>query len=264
MSGSLANHRTTRGDWADEGRLVVDGVEFHVTHDADLYMTEVSTAERFVVAKQVEMVELLCDVVEALQPRHVVELGIFKGGSAALLALLARPEKLTAIELETESVEPLEELIAARDLRDVVSCHYGIDQGDRVRLDELVRADHGDASLDLVVDDASHFLAETRSSFEVLFPRLRPGGVYMIEDWAWAHYPDHVWQHAGGIWSERPALTNLLVELTLVAGSRSGLVADVRVTEDIALITRGPAKVEAPMRLEEHYLNRGLPFRPLL
>jgi hypothetical protein len=38
--------------------------------------------------------------------------------------------------------------------------------------------------LDLVIDDASHLLGPTRSSFNVLFPLLRPGGVYVIEDWS--------------------------------------------------------------------------------
>ena len=31
----------------------------------------------------------------------------------------------------------------------------------------------------------SHLRDETIASFETLFPRLRPGGQYVIEDWAW-------------------------------------------------------------------------------
>jgi predicted O-methyltransferase YrrM len=227
-------------------------------------MTENSSEHHFVVAKQTAMVDVLSDVVEALQPRRIVDLGIFKGGSTALLALLARPEKLTAVELDPEPVEALDSFLADYNLRTAVSCHYGLDQGDRDRLDRLVLADHEGEPLDLVVDDASHLLRQTRTSFEVLFPRLRPGGIYMIEDWAWAHFPEPLWQQGGGYFHDRPALTNLIVELMMMVGTSTDLVADITVTHDIALIKRGAGAAEAPMRLEEHYCNRGLPFRPLL
>jgi hypothetical protein len=45
------------------------------------------------------------------------------------------------------------------------------------------------APLDLVIDDASHIYGPTKASFQALFPLLRPGGLYLIEDWAWAHWP---------------------------------------------------------------------------
>ena len=255
---------SSHGAWVDDERLVLAGVEFLVTFDADRYMSERSTPERFVVAKARSMVDLTSDVVEELQARRIVELGIFKGGSTALLASLARPERLTAVELETERVKPLDTFLAQHDLRDAVTCHYGVDQGDRGALERIVHEDHGDEPLDLVVDDASHLLRQTRTSFEVLFPRLRPGGVFLLEDWAWAHFPGSLWQEGGGYFHDRPALTNLLVELMMVVGSQGDLIADVTVTPGIALIKRGPAPIDGSIRLEEHYLNRGLPFRPLL
>jgi hypothetical protein len=85
--------RTTRGRWIDGHRLELDGVEFVVTADLDHYMSEASSGERFVVAKHPAMIDVLSDVVEELQPRRIAELGIFKGGSTALLALLTRPER---------------------------------------------------------------------------------------------------------------------------------------------------------------------------
>ena len=45
----------------------------------------------------------------------------------------------------------------------------------------------GGRLIDLVIDDASHRLAETRSSFESLFPHVRPGGLFIIEDWRCDH-----------------------------------------------------------------------------
>ncbi|MFP4406572.1 class I SAM-dependent methyltransferase [Rhodosalinus sp.] len=43
--------------------------------------------------------------------------------------------------------------------------------------------------LDLVLDDGSHRMGHVRKSFEHLFPKLAPGGVYMIEDLHTAYWP---------------------------------------------------------------------------
>ncbi|MEA2502281.1 MAG: hypothetical protein QOD01_2392, partial [Actinomycetota bacterium] len=165
---------------------------------------------------------------------------------------------------EAEPVQSLEEFIAESGLTDVVATHYGVDQGDAATLSALVESDHGGAPLDLVIDDASHLYRETRTSFEVLFARLRPGGVYIIEDWGWAHFPEPLWQEGGGWFHDRPALTNLVVEMLMIAGTGDELISTMAVLRDSLAIVRGPLAVESPIRLEDHYRNRGLPFRPLL
>ena len=65
--------------------------------------------------------------------------------------------------------------------------HWRTDQRDRDKLEAIVAAEF-DGPLDLVLDDASHLFVPTRTSFELLFPRLAPGGLYVIEDWAWEHW----------------------------------------------------------------------------
>ena len=45
--------------------------------------------------------------------------------------------------------------------------------------------------IDLVVDDASHLYEQTKATFAMLFPLVRPGGNYVIEDWSWAHWARH-------------------------------------------------------------------------
>ena len=252
------------GRWLADDLLIVGDTEFAVTPDADRYLSEQSTATRFVVAKTRPMVERLAATIGALEPRRVVELGIFKGGSAALLAALAEPVRLTAIELATTPVDALAQHIERRGLTDVIRPHYGVDQGDRDRLAELLDSDHGSEPIDLVVDDASHYYRETRASFELLFARMRPGGRYIIEDWGWAHYAESLWQAGGGPFHDRPALSNLVVELLMIAVSAEDLVAHVEVFRDTVTVTRGPLAIADPIRLEDHYRNRGLPFRPLL
>jgi predicted O-methyltransferase YrrM len=250
--------------WTSHDRLEIDGLTFTVTPDEARYMDERSSATHFVVAKQPAMVDRMIELVAELKPKRIVELGIFKGGSTAFLAALAQPDRLTAIELSPEPVQPLAQLIEARGLDSTVVPHYGIDQGDAAQLAAVIDADHAGEPLDLVVDDASHLYRETRTSFELLFAKLRPGGRYVIEDWGWAHFPEPVWQAGGGWFHDRPALTNLVVELLMVAGTGSELIAEIIVLRDTVTVTRGPLALDPPLQLVDHYCNRGLPFRPLL
>jgi hypothetical protein len=114
------------------------------------------------------------------------------------------------------------------------------------------------------VDDASHFYTETKASFNAAFPRLRPGGVFVIEDWAWAHWPGDTWQKDGGPWPERPALSNLAVELAMACASSSHLIQEVQVTPQMLLVERGPADAPEGFDISAHYLTRGRRFRPEL
>eukprot|EP01062_Namystynia_karyoxenos_P033345 TRINITY_DN24547_c0_g1_i1.p1 TRINITY_DN24547_c0_g1~~TRINITY_DN24547_c0_g1_i1.p1 ORF type:complete len:494 (+),score=117.58 TRINITY_DN24547_c0_g1_i1:98-1483(+) len=54
-----------------------------------------------------------------------------------------------------------------------------LDQGDR---DSLGRVAGRVGDLDVVIDDGSHRALHMINTFEVFFPKLRPGGVYIVED----------------------------------------------------------------------------------
>ena len=108
------------------------------------------------------------------QPRTIVEIAIKEGGSTALIALAADPDLLLAVDLEPEIPKLLAELIETKSLHDRLIIEVGLDQGDRSALTRFVDAHLPAGAFDLVVDDASHLLGPTRTSFEVLFPRLRP------------------------------------------------------------------------------------------
>lgn len=38
--------------------------------------------------------------------------------------------------------------------------------------------------LDIIIDDGCHFARETETTFKALWPLLKSGGIYIIEDWA--------------------------------------------------------------------------------
>lgn len=58
--------------------------------------------------------------------------------------------------------------------------YHLLDQGDRVSLEEFVENAGGD--FDIIIDDGGHFMHQQIISFQTLFPHLKSGGLYVIED----------------------------------------------------------------------------------
>ncbi len=263
--------------WTDNTRFDVDGVAFACA-------TGPSTRECFCVRKPRPLVEATVALLDELHPDRIVELGIASGGSTALLALVARPEALLALELDATRVDALDELIAARGLAASVRAHYGVDQGDAARVAAIVDAELGDAPLDLVIDDASHRLVETKASFEVLFPRVRPGGAFVIEDWNWQlqlAFSMARGDHAGGSPgalemlesagsdartalrdyvrenAARTPLVSLALELVLARACSGDVVSELRIDGSWVVVTRGPETLDSgTFRLADCYVDR--------
>jgi SAM-dependent methyltransferase len=139
------------------------------------------------VRKRRELVEKYIALGAGRSGEAILELGICDGGSTALIAELFEPSRLIAVDLVTDRAPDLDAYIRRQRAGEIIRPYYGVDQADRPRLLEILRSELPDGHLDLVFDDASHFLAETRASFETLFPLLRPGGLYVIEDWRALH-----------------------------------------------------------------------------
>jgi len=250
--------------WLEDDLLEIDGQRYLTTSNTQTMATTPSTPERLLLAKARDHVECFSERMRGFRADAILELGVFKGGSTVFLHQMFRPSTLIAVDIDPDPVPALDAYIERHRLDAVIRRHYGVDQSDGPRLDAILEAELGDERLDLVVDDASHAYPETRATFESLFPRLRPGGRYVIEDWAWAHFDQDLWQRDGGYWRERPALTNLVVEAMIVLGSFSDIVAEVHVEADFAEITRGARDLPPRLDLSSMYLNRGNRFRPLL
>ena len=82
---------------------------------------------------------------------------------------------------------------------------YGIDIHDKSFLEErrirIFRGDQADAgflrrvvqetgALDVIVDDGSHVSAHVIASFTALFPSLKAGGIYVVEDTQTSYWPE--------------------------------------------------------------------------
>jgi len=228
--------------WLSEERCAVGDIVFQTLPTGWLGGSEATMeGADFFLMKDPSSVERFAALVAEMRPRHIFELGVYAGGSTALLCQLATPRSFVAID--NRAVNPsLREFIGRRGLDGVVQVHDDVDQADRPRLAELADGAFGGEPLDLVVDDCSHLYEPTRTSFNELFPRLRPGGVYLIEDWPWAH--SEVGVDADGFWPDEVPLTRLIFEIVLAIPSVPGLVSDVRVDGNSVRIRRGDARVD--------------------
>lgn len=146
-----------------------------------------SRPDTLVIVKPIEAVHAYRALMSSLDSPFIVELGIAYGGSVGLLALEAQPARMVAIEKDPNRVELLDDFLEEHGLDSRVSLHYGVDQADRVRLASIVDEEFRDSRIDVVIDDASHMYGQTVATFETLFPLLRPGGRYIIEDWNCDH-----------------------------------------------------------------------------
>lgn len=173
----------TAGDppwtWIDERRFDLRGTRF-VSGTMPMGLA----ADEFLVIKPPDLTAKYLQLVQAESPRRIVELGVKEGGSTAMLALLAQPDLLLAVDLAPDVPPLLTRFIHDHHLEGRVVPAFGLSQDDRIGLSKAIDAGGPHQPLDLVIDDASHILGPTRSSFEVLFPRLRPGGLLVIEDWS--------------------------------------------------------------------------------
>ena len=192
--------------------------------------------------------------VPAFRPRRIMEIGTFDGGSVAFWNEFFGPDKLVAIDLASRADSGyFRKYVAKRGLETKIKTYWSTDQTDVGRLRSIVESEF-DGPLDLVIDDASHLYGPTKKTFETLFPRLRPGGLYVIEDWSWGCWPFlPVDFRPHG--SELPRLVH---ELTNAAGSMTPflvgaqgtqtiepLIAAVTVYADFVVIERGPAALPA-------------------
>jgi len=229
--------------WQSDERCVVGEITFQIPPvgllDSEQPRIPMAGAD-FLLLKPRTLVERYVEVLQELRPLHIFELGILEGGSTALLWELAQPRVIAAIDHRPPNMPALRDYVSRRGLDDVIRIHTDVDQADRSRLANIAEEAFGDEPLDLVADDCSHMYEATRASFNELFPRLRPGGLYAIEDWDWTRE-----KKIAEMWADQVPLTRLIVELVLVLASGSGLISEITVANELVQVKRGNAKVDS-------------------
>ena len=245
--------------WVDNETLRSANTELLAVFDERSREIE-SSPERFLIMKAPPMLEWYASRFAALPPRYVLDVGILKGGSVAFFEELWHPQRLVAVDISPEPLAALTEFIQRIDGADRIRPVYGVDQSDRRAMTQVMEESFSGQPPDLIIDDGCHFLDETRALFNITFPYLRPGGVYIIEDWAWAHWQG-AWQEDGGPWPDRPALTSLALELAMLSASRGDLVESVEISSTFVVVRKGAsAAVPMDFDLSSSYLTAGRLF----
>jgi hypothetical protein len=110
------------------------------------------------------------DVLGGLRTKRIklLEIGLLKGSS-----LLGWRAYFPHASIAGFDIEPKPEMTRGR-----VRVYQG-DQGSAADLDRVCAAE---APFDLIIDDGSHFNRHQLFSFHHLFPHLKDGGIYVIED----------------------------------------------------------------------------------
>lgn len=233
-------------EWRADDRLRIGDTEFRVVPAG----RSPSTSQQLTLLKNRQMVDAYIELARSLNTRRIVELGIFEGGSTALFELLFKPNRVVAFELADKRVPALDEFIRRRGAEERVRPYFGVDQADAETILPIVHDNFGSSPLDLVVDDASHDLELTRRSFNLLFPLVRPDGMYLIEDWGWGHVP-FARQRRG------PSLAKLVMNLVLSLPYNRDLIADVTVNRFWTIVRRGCGSIPVPFDISDHVSDRG-------
>lgn len=113
------------------------------------------------------------------QKISLLELGVHRGGSLLLWHDLFPYATLAGLDIEPALV---------RDGNGRIKIYQG-SQDDVALLDRIAQQSAPDG-FDIIIDDASHIADYASISFWHLFMNhLRPGGIYVIEDWGTGYWP---------------------------------------------------------------------------
>jgi SAM-dependent methyltransferase len=219
-----------------------------------------TSVEEIVILKPRRWVESYADLILKHRVKNVLELGVWQGGMAMLLPLLSEEIRYLGVDVS----EPVEAIEAIRKsnarIADKTSFLFHTSQ-DNAALPTEVNRHFDGQPLDLIMDDASHLYAPTKRAFENLFGLLKPGGVYVIEDWAWAHWPEFVIPEG---WRTTPALSTFLFELTMLCASTGrGLIDRIEVEHSKFTVFRGSNPIPNAWSIDSTINLNGFVFEPI-
>lgn len=238
-------------EWIGDRQLEIEGVRIEFNWD---FLGQPND-QRLLLLKHPDFIKEYMQVLGDRSYKRVLELGIFEGGSCVLFTHLFGAERLVALDLIGDS-SSFDKARVKSPINNRMGIHYSTSQDDEAKLTAILEKEF-DGPPDLIIDDASHFLEESTRSFEILFPRLAPGGWYVLEDWSWAHFP------LSDVWPNKNSLATLVFRLLLAWVARPDIIAEVIVKRHIIFIRKGDkAPVERELSLDAMIVLHGRVMKP--
>jgi predicted O-methyltransferase YrrM len=279
-------------EWNSRLSFTLNGHRFIIPGSlADLafnaYVVDAANQDSFYLGKEVAILRNYFRFFKHHSPKRILDLGIAWGGSAPFLQLMAKPERMLALDLSTTRADKLDKFIEAEGLGNSLHAVYGVDQGDAELVRQLCEEHLGKGrSIDLVIDDASHQLEPTRTSFEAVFPFISPGGCYIVEDFAAIPIMLNAWmdkaaEHAdtrtvvetglrGCLQDNHKPLHAMAMEAILGSIADPGIIGSVVVNQHWLRINRGEKAIEDPanfklraMAVDHFQLSNSSPIEAL-
>jgi cephalosporin hydroxylase len=236
-------------EWKNQTEFSVDGVKFFCSLDD---YTRKTDNDRIIILKDRGSLESYRQVLSNTRVRNLLEFGILEGGSAVLFTLLMELERFVGIDIR-DSARGIEPFLARHEVGKKIKFHFSVSQSDERSVRKLIKSEFAKSPIDLIIDDASHEYAHTKRTFEIAFPHLRPGGLYVIEDWGWPH-----WRGYNGLMGE-PAMSVLIFELVMLCATSQEVVSDIRIFPSFAFIRKSEAATDLlDFSIEKFYQKRGL------
>ena len=134
------------------------------------------------------------------RPVSLLELGVHRGGSLRLWHAYFASGTIAGLDLARVPALP-----------DCPRVHLFQGRQDDTRLLARITGEIAADGFDIIIDDCAHVGELSRRSFAFLFARcLKPGGIYVIEDWGTGYWPD--WPDGGRVRPVRRSAVRQLAE----------------------------------------------------
>lgn len=211
------------------GKFKIDDVTF-LQQVGSPAKRDASDGTSFVLVKTDAMLDFYRSL-KVHKPRDIMEIGMFEGGSMVFFDKLFEPTKLVGVDARPNPIEPLEQYRKDKPHIETYYSRFQDKPGTRAAAQK-----NFSSGIDLVVDDASHLYHETKGTFNMLFPMVREGGHYVIEDWSWSHQRPH--QAPDAFSANRKALSDLVFELVIMS-SQVAVIESVLVNRHLICVQKG-------------------------